>query len=327
MCEIQAVLTPINTNVSTTAVPLLGPNTGGEFSPFDTGISLWSNDTIQSVTVGGQYSNEAGSSAFGGGLCIGNINNVDGLLYGLTPGMKTPFLIEDSSQVAVSSDGDLFVGLNATSSAVACWENIGLSVQTLRCVDNSGNTYPCDTTTSTETLVNTGTRPLTYSFSVNGPGGITPSYTTGSSTLIVTDNLLQVEVEAGAASEVAIPGYSAFTASYNCVSYTVTLYDQNGNALQSQQTGTLAVSPGTSGLCPSAQNSVTLDFSSAVSNGTHGGVSIGVVADQYDFYCQMWWSYYYEGSTQFYDDYSYMCPMHGVYSNYTVTGTLLVQTN
>jgi len=181
-------------------------------------------------------------------------------------------------------------------------------------------------TPTASTAADTGTAPLTFSFSVNGPGGVTPTYTTGSATLINTDNLLQVEVEAGAAGEAAVPGTN-FTGNYNCVSYTVTVYDQNGNALQSQATGTLAVTPGTSGLCPSAQNSVTLNFSGVVSNGTHGGVSVGVVANQYDFYCQMWWSYYYEGSEQFYSDYSYMCPMKGVFSAHTVTGTLLVQTN
>ena len=171
-----------------------------------------------------------------------------------------------------------------------------------------------------------GIAPLTYSFSVNGPGGVTPTYTTGSATLINTDNLLQVEVEAGAAGESSVPGTN-FTGNYNCVSYTVSVYDQNGNLLQSQATGTLAVTPGTSGLCPSAQNSVTLNFSGVVSNGTHGGVSVGVVANQYDFYCQMWWAYYYDGNEQFYDDYSYMCPMKGVFSAHTVTGTLKVQTN
>jgi hypothetical protein len=171
-----------------------------------------------------------------------------------------------------------------------------------------------------------GIAPLTFSFSVNGPGGAVPTYTTGSATLISTDNLLQVEVDAGAAGEAAVPGTN-FTGNYNCVSYTVSVYGSNGNLLQSQATGTLAVTPGTSGLCPSALNSVTLNFSGVVSNGTHGGVSVGVVANQYDFYCQMWWAYYYDGSEQFYNDYSYMCPMKGVFSAHTVTGTLKVQTN
>jgi hypothetical protein len=190
---------------------------------------------------------------------------------------------------------------------------------------SSGTTYVAPTPIAS-TTADSGTAPLTYSFSVNGPGGVTPTYTTGSATLINTDNLLQVEVEAGAAGEATVPGTN-FTGNYNCVSYTVTVYDQNGNTLQSQATGTLAVTPGTSGLCPSAQNSVTLNFSGVVSNGTHGGVSVGVVANQYDFYCQMWYAYLYDGNDQFYDDYSYMCPMKGVFSGHTVTGTLLVQTN
>lgn len=191
---------------------------------------------------------------------------------------------------------------------------------------SSTSTTPTTTTTTTSTTSDSSTAPYNFSFSVTGAGGSNPTYTTGS-TLIDTDNLLQVQVTAGAASEAAVPGTS-FTADYNCVSYTVSVYDQNGNLLSSQATGTLSVNgPNYSGLCPNAQTSVTLNFNDAVSNGTHGGVQIGVVADQYDFYCQLWWAYYYDGNTQFYDDYSYMCPMKGVYSAHTVTGTLAVQTN
>jgi len=200
----------------------------------------------------------------------------------------------------------------------------------------AGSSSPTTFATPTPTAssaADSGNAPQTFYFTVNGPGGATPTFTTGSApALISTDNLLQVEVDAGTAAEASIPG-SSFTANYDCVSYIVSVYDQNGNVLQSQATGTLSANgANSSGICPSAQNSVTLNFNGVVSNGTHGGVSIGVTASQYDFYCQLWWTdnYLSEETGQispFAADYNIMCPLKGVLPQHTVTGTLKVQTN
>jgi hypothetical protein len=173
----------------------------------------------------------------------------------------------------------------------------------------------------------------TFSFSVSGEGGTDPTYSTKSSngTFISTDNLLQVTVNSGSAGELSLTtgeGYSAYTATYNCITYTVSVYDQNNNLLQSQTTETLAVTAGNSG-CSSAPTSQTLNFSSTVVSGTHGGVYVTVVADEYDFYCQYWWSLYYayQEASPWYADYNSFCPMREVYKTHTVNGSISIVTN
>jgi hypothetical protein len=174
-----------------------------------------------------------------------------------------------------------------------------------------------------------------FSFSITGQGGATPTYSTyaNNGSYIDTDNLLQVTVTAGAAGELTFPStsttqYSAYTATYNCVTYTVSVYDSSGDLLQSQTTGTLAVTAGNEG-CTSSSTSQTLDFSSVVISGTHSGVYVTVSVDQYDFYCQYWWSLYdaYGTASPWYADYSSFCPMREVYKTHTVNGSISVITN
>jgi hypothetical protein len=110
------------------------------------GISLWNNDTINSIVITGQFSNEVGDTALGGPQCSGSLENIYGNLYGQTPNMGTPALIGNGQASQVSGDGDLFVGLDVASSNAQCWENVGLSVQVSRCVDVNGNTYSCGNT-------------------------------------------------------------------------------------------------------------------------------------------------------------------------------------
>jgi hypothetical protein len=174
-----------------------------------------------------------------------------------------------------------------------------------------------------------------FSFSIPGQGGATPSYSTYSDngSYIDTDNLLQVTITAGAAGELSFPttsstSYSAFTATYNCITYTVSVYDSSNALLQSQTTETLAVTSGNDG-CSSAPTSQTLDFSSTVVSGTHGSLYVTVKADNYDFYCQYWYSLYdaYGYASPWYADYSSFCPMRAVYKTHTVNGSLSVVTN
>jgi hypothetical protein len=202
---------------------------------------------------------------------------------------------------------------------------------------SSGGTiysYPTVTTSPSPTV--TSAYPAeNFSFSITGQGGATPSYSTYSDngSYITTDNLLKVTVTPGSAGELAFPTtsstqYSAFTATYNCITYTVSIYDSTNALLQSQTTQTLAVTAGDSG-CPSAPTSQTLDFSSTVVSGIHNGVYAVVTADNYDFYCQYWYSLYYAYGTAspWYADYSSFCPMRAVYKTHTVTGSLSVITN
>jgi hypothetical protein len=231
--------------------------------------------------------------------------------------------------------------------AVMTASSCGGSATTFTNPINSGGTaspytYPTTTTpttTSTSTTTTTTTNSQypaeNFSFSITGQGGATPTYSTYSNngSYISTDNLLQVMVTPAAAGELTFPStsttqYSAFTASYNCITYTVSVYDSTGALLQSQTTGTLALTSGNSG-CSSSPTSQTLDFSSVVVSGSHNGVYVTVSADNYDFYCQYWYSLYdaYGTASPWYADYSSFCPMRAVYKTHTVNGSLSVITN
>ena len=190
-------------------------------------------------------------------------------------------------------------------------------------------------TTTTTSVTNSQYPPQDFSFSITGQGGATPSYSTLSDngTPFTTDNLLKVTVTPQAAGELTFPStsatqYSAFTASYNCITYTVSIYDSTNALLQSQTTQTLALTAGNSG-CSSAPTSQTLDFSSTVVSGRHNGLYAVVKANNYDFYCQYWYSLYYAYGTSspWYADYSSFCPMRAVYQTHTVNGSLSVITN
>jgi hypothetical protein len=196
-------------------------------------------------------------------------------------------------------------------------------------------TYP--TVTASPSPTSTGEYPAeNFSFSITGQGGAIPTYSTYSDngSYIATDNLLQVTVTPAAAGELTFPTtstqYSAYTASYDCISYTVSVYDSSNALLQSQQTGTLALTSGnTSSVCSSAPTSIMLDFSSTVVSGTHNGIYVTVTADNYDFYCQYWYSLYdaYGTASPWYADYSSFCPMRAVYKTHTVNGSISVVTN
>jgi hypothetical protein len=223
--------------------------------------------------------------------------------------------------------------------AVMIASSCGGSATTFTNPINSGgtaSTYVYPTVTPTPTTSTTSEYPAeNFSFSITGQGGATPTYSTLSNngSYITTDNLLEVTVTPAAAGELTFPStsttqYSAFTASYNCITYTVSVYNQAGGLLQSQTTGTLALTTGNSG-CPSAPTSQTLNFSSTVVSGNAGPVYITVNADNYDFYCQYWYSLYdaYGSSSPWYADYSSFCPMRAVYKTHTVNGSLSVITN
>jgi len=157
--------------------------------------------------------------------------------------------------------------------------------------------------------------PITTSFTVTGSSGSNPSY----STTVSTDNLLKVRVNAGAATNV-IPG-SNFSATYGCVSYNVTALGQT------LSTGTLAVNGGNA-ICPNAPTNKILDFSSRLTSG-HQSVTITVQATGYDFYCQSCVSYPWLFNAYPYGYYScnMYCPLHTVYQNHGVTGSMDIQIN
>lgn len=177
---------------------------------------------------------------------------------------------------------------------------------------NSTSTSPAPLpTTSTNNLL----PPVQESFTVTGSGGTNPTY----SVTVDTDNLLQVQITAGAATNV-IPG-SNFSANYGCVTYNVTALGQTVT------TNTLGVNGGNS-ICPNAPSSQTIDFSSRLTPG-HGAVAITVSASGYDFYCQGCLM-----DPALYDAYPYgpyscsmYCPLHTVFKNHGVTGTISVQVN
>jgi hypothetical protein len=153
------------------------------------------------------------------------------------------------------------------------------------------------------------------SFTLTGSSGSSPSY----SYTVSTDNLLKVKITPGAATNV-IPG-SNFSATYECVSYSVTAVGQT------LSTGTLSVTGGNS-ICPNAPTSKTLDFSSRLTSG-HQSVTVTVKATGYDFYCQGCLSYPWLYNAYPYGYYScnMYCPLHTVFQNHGVTGTMAIQVN
>jgi hypothetical protein len=173
---------------------------------------------------------------------------------------------------------------------------------------NCTTPYPTPTSTSTGSLP-----PLTYTFSLTGEGGSKPTYTTPP---IQTDSILRVRLTAGPAGQLSASGvsYSNFSSTYNCISYTV------GAVGQSANTSSLNVGASYSQLCPGAQSSQVLDFSGRLSAG-HNAVQISVTSARYDFYCELLMKGWVYGT------YSMFCPLHTVYKNHTVTGSLSIQVN
>jgi hypothetical protein len=170
----------------------------------------------------------------------------------------------------------------------------------------------------------------TFSFSINGPGGTTPSQAVGP---VNTDNMLQVQVTPGSAGPLSIPGsYSGFSANYNCVQFNVTVLGQTLSTGLISLNGQCINNVGGAYQYVTTPTSVVLDFSSRVS-GPHGPVTVTISNAQYDFYCALYMEYY-----QYYGPYSpqnpfagstpgLYCPVKTVYSNHTVTGSIAVQVN
>jgi hypothetical protein len=169
------------------------------------------------------------------------------------------------------------------------------------------------TTSSDGSTTTTDTAPdISTSFSLNGPGGTTTSY----STTVNTDNTLNVEIIAGGAGQMSLSGYSNYEATYGCISYEVSALGTT------QQTGTLAVSSNydVSFNCYGAPTSTVLDFSSSLSPG-HGDITVTVTPVGYDFYCQYCEDY----PSLFGYACSGYCPLHSIYKSHTVTGTMVIQ--
>jgi putative hemolysin len=229
----------------------------------------------------------------------------------------------------------LVLGYNSAG-AIGCGD-MGVYYSVTRCIDANGNTYACSGgTPPTWNIGNSGTDSTqTIPFSVTGQGGTSPTFSTDSNggSYLTTNNFLQVTVAAGAGGNFTFPStttnqYSSFSDTYNCVSYTVSVYDKTNALLASRTTQTLAVTAGNSG-CPGSPTSQTLDLSDVITSGNHDGLTLSVQANSYDFYCQYWYSLYYAFGTAspWYADYSSFCPMKQVYQTHTVNGSLGVVTN
>lgn len=189
-------------------------------------------------------------------------------------------------------------------------------------------TYVNSTNATTTETFNTA---MTFGdFVVTGSGGTTPNFDTrniNNGAGIITDSSLRVKITPGQAKNLSISignaKYSNFSAKYNCVSYTVTLI-QNGSQTKSVTTKALVPS-GSNGSCPASDNasSQIIDFSSSIGTG-QTKVDFLVKADGYDYYCQMW-----NAGIDWWNPYTYYqyCPLHSVYINHTVSGTLEVETN
>lgn len=195
------------------------------------------------------------------------------------------------------------------------------STQSQSSYTSGGTTSSGNTTGTTGSTGSTGTSgsdqypAITTSFTLTGSNGTTPNY----SFTVATDNLLRVKVTAGAATNV-IPG-SNFSATYSCVSYNVTALGQT------LSTGTLSVNGGNS-ICPNAPTNKTLDFSSRLTSG-HQSVTVTIQATGYDFYCQSCLTYPWLFNAYPYGYYScnMYCPLHTVYQNHGVTGSMDIQVN
>jgi hypothetical protein len=161
--------------------------------------------------------------------------------------------------------------------------------------------------------------PITTSFSVTGPEGTTPSF----STTVDTDDILRIKITSDSAGKVSLPGYG-FYAEYDCVKYTIQVM---GDTIT---TNVLSVNNGNQGGYPApwgcygAPTSQVVDVSARLSPG-HGPVKITVKAEGYDFYCKLCESQtpynYWPNSCATY------CPMRGVYKTHTVKGKLDIQVN
>lgn len=199
---------------------------------------------------------------------------------------------------------------------------------------NSSSSGSSGTTTTTPdpTTTGTGSAPAYQfaQFGVTGSGGLTPTYSTKSNGgYISTDNVLKVRVTAANGGLLQAPsGYSGFSTNYSCVSFNVYIYDDSGTQIGSKTTQMLQVSGQPPCLGSTGTDHQDLDFSGSVSN-PHGGIEVRVTANQYDFYCKLWYQEYnlMGAFSPYYQYYSYWCPSKAVYMNHTVDASLQVQVN
>lgn len=204
---------------------------------------------------------------------------------------------------------------NTTGTTTGTTTHSGSSTDTT--TDNASNT---DSTTDSSTS-ESALPPITESFTVSGPSGTTPSYTT----TVNTDNLLKIKVTAGGAGQITDPTYG-FSGTYGCVSYKVTVLGST------QTTKLLAVGSQSDMLgainCPGASTSQVLDFSGRLTSG-HGAITVKVEAASYDFYCRGCETYPWLYNAYPYGAYScsLYCPSRPVYQTHTVTGNLDIQVN
>ncbi len=205
----------------------------------------------------------------------------------------------ESKREYVNNNGNVNGGLNSGNNGTCTG---------LNCNGVINFPTPAPTTTGSGSLP-----PLTYTFSLTGPGGNHETYTTPS---ITTDSILNVRVTAGPAGQLSAAGvsYSNFSSTYNCISYTV------GAIGMTADTGALNVGYQYSALCPNAQNSATMDFSGRLTPG-HNSVQVQVSSARYDFYCNLLMQGWIYGTYQMF------CPLHTVYKNHTITGSLSIQVN
>lgn len=157
--------------------------------------------------------------------------------------------------------------------------------------------------------------PIRANFTLTGASGTSPSH----SVTVTTDNILKIRINSGSASQLAVPGYSNFSAQYNCITYIVNVLGQD------TQTQTLSVNGGN---CSGAEDSQVIDLSNRLTPG-HGSVTITVRAGSYDFYCTSCLSQPWLYNAYPYGPYScsYYCPLKTVYKTHTVTGSLDIQVN
>jgi hypothetical protein len=176
---------------------------------------------------------------------------------------------------------------------------------------------------------------------LTGQGGTHPVYSTfqDSGQYLSTDNLLkvQVSVQSGGllSDSVAVTGssaYSGFSATYDCASFEVDIYDNSGNHLGSQQTEMLQVA-GSQGCLqyPQANGPVSqiLDFSGNIAEAPHGPLDVRVTALQYDFYCKLLYDYAQSIGISPLESsyYSFWCPSKIVYKTHTVSAGLEIEVN
>ena len=202
--------------------------------------------------------------------------------------------------------------------AEAVREPVTANSTTTQSQSSNNVNFPTGTYSPTPTPTSGGGSlpPITASFTLTGSGGTSPTY----STTVDTDSLLKIKVIAGASTNV-IPG-SNFSATYGCVTYKVTALGQ------SQVTSTLSVGGNSNPICPNAPSEQVLDFSSRLTAG-HRSVQVTVEATGYDFYCQGCLTYPWLYAAYPYGPYScsMYCPMHTVYKNHGVTGSMAIQVN